>query len=493
MAETIDEVRAMLLAAIDARGIEAIYDPDQLERIRRLRREDKSSYLQVFQKFLRLGGKDDHLKQALANGAATQEAARAPNGPEPKTVPAVVADQSEPGWPKIDPAAYHGLAGDVVMAIEPHTESDLNAILVQFLICFGNAIGRGPYYQMEGDKHATNLFTVLVGDTSKGRKGIAMGRVRQIMRVAEPLWENERIGGGLSSGEGIITAVRDSTGADDPGVADKRLVIFEPEFANVLIVGRREGSTSSRIIREAFDHPNLASMTKTPQRATGALISIIGHVTASELRDQLDRISMANGFANRFLFTCVKRSKLLPFGGDLSDSVVIDLGQRTATALQAAQKISRMFMTEGASKKWAKEYSDLSAGKPGLLGAIIGRGEALTLRLAMLYALLDHQMRIDVEHLQAALALWRYCEASARYVFGDSLGDPVADEIQRALRGAGVTGMTRTEISNHFGRNVEAGRIGRALAILKKCGTARMATRPRTNGFGQPIEIWHAI
>src|SRR6516164_1312926 len=80
MAETIDEVRAMLLAAIDARGIEAIYDPDQLERIRRLRREDKSSYLQVFQKFLRLGGKDDHLKQALANGAATQEAARAPNG-----------------------------------------------------------------------------------------------------------------------------------------------------------------------------------------------------------------------------------------------------------------------------------------------------------------------------------------------------------------------------------------------------------------------------
>lgn len=56
----------------------------------------------------------------------------------------------------MDPAAYYGLAGDVVRTIAPHSEADPVAILVQFLTAVGNAIGRGPYYQVEGDRHGTN-------------------------------------------------------------------------------------------------------------------------------------------------------------------------------------------------------------------------------------------------------------------------------------------------------------------------------------------------
>ena len=70
----------------------------------------------------------------------------------------------------MDEAAYHGLAGELVRTIEPHSEADPNAILIQFLVAAGNAIGRGPRYKVEGDYHHTKLFVALVGATSDGRK-----------------------------------------------------------------------------------------------------------------------------------------------------------------------------------------------------------------------------------------------------------------------------------------------------------------------------------
>jgi hypothetical protein len=112
-------------------------------------------------------------------------------------------------WP--DPpadAAYHGLAGEIVHAIEPHSEADPVALLVQLLVGFGNAVGRTPYAAVEADQHHTNLFTCLVGDTAKARKGTSWGHPRKLLTEADPDW-SERIVGGLSSGEGLIAQVAD--------------------------------------------------------------------------------------------------------------------------------------------------------------------------------------------------------------------------------------------------------------------------------------------
>jgi hypothetical protein len=68
--------------------------------------------------------------------------------------------------------------------------------------------------------------------------------------------------------------------------------------------------------RKAWDGGILSTMTRSSSlRATGAHISIVGHITVEELRARLTRTDTANGFANRFLFALVKRSKVLPFGG----------------------------------------------------------------------------------------------------------------------------------------------------------------------------------
>ena len=141
-------------------------------------------------------------------------------------------------WPKAPSGdAYYGLAGEVVRTLEPHTESDPAALLVQLLVSFGNLIGRGLHFRVEADRHALNLFAVLVGETSKARKGVSLGHVKRLLSDCDVSlnWESYCIQSGLSPGEGLIHAVRDGLG-DNPGVEDKRLLVVEPEFASVLRV-----------------------------------------------------------------------------------------------------------------------------------------------------------------------------------------------------------------------------------------------------------------
>jgi Protein of unknown function (DUF3987) len=434
----------------------------------------------------------------LAAGGTTDELSAAVDAAPEWKAPGDTS--SGDSWPVMDVAAYYGLAGDVTKTIAPHSEADPVAIHIQFLIYFGNAVGSCPYYQIESDRHHANLFVVLTGISSRGRKGTSGGRVRAVMEIAEEEWTRERMKGGLSSGEGFINEVRDEVKkydakakqfeVIDPGVTDKRLMITEAEFGNALAVMERPGNTLSPTIRKAWDGHTLSTLTKnSPLKATGAHISISGHITEDELRAGITRTDMANGFANRFLFVCVRRSQLLPHGGSLSEEAIRDLGARTASALAVAKKIGQMRMSDAARQVWEEAYKSLSADQRGLLGAITARAEAQVIRLAMVYALLDGVTEISVAHLTAATAVWEYCEASAARIFGNALGDPVADEILLALRQARGSGMTRTAIRDLFGRNRSGDRLGAALALLMTKGRARAEVR--TTG-GRPSEIWFA-
>jgi hypothetical protein len=233
-----------------------------------------------------------------------------------------------------------------------------------------------------------------------------------------------------------------------------------------LTVMKREGNTLSRVARDAWDRSDLACITKnSPARATGAHISIIGHITEEELRRNLDHTALMNGFANRFLYVLVRRSRYLPHGGaDLDEATLNQLAARITDALGSARQIQRVTMTRSAAVTWGAVYRELSDGHPGMFGAACGRAEAQTSRLALIYALLDLKAEIDVEHLRAALAVWTYCEQSAARIFGGFCGDPVADDILGALCTAGSRGLTRTEISNLLGRHRTASQIGLALA-----------------------------
>src|SRR5262245_58877285 len=113
-------------------------------------------------------------------------------------------------WPKpLAQQAFHGIAGEFVRAIEPHTEADPAALLFQFLVGFGNVVGRAPHTIADGARHGCNLFAAIVGVSSKGRKGTSWNHIRRVFEGIEPEWTSKRIQGGLSSGEGLIWGVRD--------------------------------------------------------------------------------------------------------------------------------------------------------------------------------------------------------------------------------------------------------------------------------------------
>jgi len=274
----------------------------------------------------------------------------------------------------------------------------------------------------------------------------------------------------------------------DSGVSDKRLLVVEEEFSSTLKVAGREGNTLTEVIRKAWDGKRLGVMTRNnPLAATSPHVSILGHITKDELLRVLDSTDAANGYANRFLWVCVRRSKLLPEGGGLPIDEAEQLIARIRQALAEARKRAEIRRDGQARALWAEVYGDLSEGKPGLLGAVTSRAEAQVLRLSLLYALLDGAHGVQPEHLIAALAVWDYCEASARFVFGDAVGDPIADRILTALRANGA--MAQTEIVDLFGRNVNGARLGRAQEALISAGLAR--SEQEASG-GRPRTIWRA-
>lgn len=275
----------------------------------------------------------------------------------------LVEDEQQPvpdPWPVLADEALHGLAGDIARALDPYTEADKVATLTNILTAFGCCINAAPHAKVQHDCHPARLFVVQVGQTSKGRKGTRWSTPHFLLSRCDPDWTNKRIKSGLSSGEGLIYNVRDAVWEKDPvkekgriidyqdvevdpGESDKRLLVIEPEFASTLTVMARDGSILSAVLRQAWDDGNLSPLTRNnPIKATGAHIGIIGHITKSELLARLDDTSKANGFANRFLWMLVRRSKELPEGGAVPDGVLEPLIERLTEAISFARTVGEV-------------------------------------------------------------------------------------------------------------------------------------------------------
>jgi hypothetical protein len=362
-------------------------------------------------------------------------------------------------------------------------------------------VGSGLSVLADGHYHHANEYAVTVGDTSRARKGTSWRRVRPVLAHVDSDWVDNRIANGLSSGEGLIWEIRDpihgtdkKTGAvilADPGVSDKRVLVVEQEFGNVLRVLAREGNTLSGVLRLGWDgDATLRTMVKNnPARASHPHVSLIGHITQEELAKYLSHVEVFNGLGNRILWGCVRRSKLLPFGGSIDGGSISRLGSRLAAAADHARAVGVMKWAPSGKTLWETQYDALTESRPGLWGAITSRAEAHVLRLAMIYAVLDKSVEIADTHVLAALAVWRCSDRCAAYLFGGSVGDRDADAILDALRGK-FDGMTRTEIRREvFHDHKTSEEVARALGLLLRYGLVRQET---LETGGRPAERWHA-
>lgn len=405
-------------------------------------------------------------------------------------------------WPVLHPDALPGFVGEFVTLATRDSEADPAAVLVTFLVRFGTEVygfvpDKGPFIRIGESVHPPRLYTVIAGASAKARKGTSAKPVLRIFkdnpykgRGAVP--PAPHTGGPLSSGEGLAWRLRERDevqGEDDDKadqLQDKRLFILDEEFAAAMASFKREGNTLSMAVRSMWDSGDYEPLTKNAQISVrGAHVGIVTHITIPEVRNKLDSMQISNGFANRFLWICARRTKEVPCPEAMPQAEFQVLYNELWRRIRLAQGRGELRFTPESRDYWASIYSDLSRDIPGAGGDIVARGEAQCVRLALIYALLDGPLgredAIDVPHLKAALALWQYARDSALYIFGNMEEEETSRKIYAVLR---ESPKSTTELYALFNRHIQNSRLQACLQELVGRGLVekraiRTAGRPK--------------
>lgn len=420
--------------------------------------------------------------------------------------------------PVPDPACLYGLVGDIARAGSHNTEANPYAVAASAIAYLGAALGRGPYFPIGDDLHHPRLFWLHVGRSGVGRKGTAkklMKRIHEVLKAKDELLAPQVHSGGLSSREGLAMLIHDGYkdgNTDVPPVFDKRLLVIESEFANVLHQTKRDGNTLSTAMRDTWDGTSIQPAVKTSRVwATDPHISIIGDITPSELLDLMAKREMTNGFANRFIFFYAEGDKVNAFPQPTPDNVVETLADRVAQVLRYAgadkhgsNNVLRMELSPDAalvySGLYGGELSDRSGGDR--IVALLVRRAPMLLRLAMLFALTDQTHIITVAHINAAMAWVRYWVDSVKFIFGahtnpgtSNTKPTITQRIVDHLTANGPT--TRSDlVKNCFGKHITKAELDLALNELLSTTPPRIqaTTQPPPNGQGgHPVTVYSVV
>ncbi len=413
-------------------------------------------------------------------------------------------EPNPPDWPSMNPRAYHGIIADFIELATRTSEADPAAILATFLVRFGVECGPGVFMQVGDTKHRARLASVIVGASSKARKGTSGKPVEKLFDFTNVQGQEfvnpARVSHGpFSSGEGIIYAIRDATTRWNPktqtetiidnGIEDKRIFILDEEFSGMLANTRREGNTLSMVIRQAWDSGSFDPLTKNNKiTATGGHVGWISHITLQELLAKLDQSEVVNGFANRILWICAKRQKQVPDALPMPQNELESLQRHLLHIISRVGLGSEIKLGADAREAWGcTYYPKLSRDRPGLIGYITNRGEAQALRLAMIYCLLAGETIISLDHLESGIAFWNYCFQSAKHIFHGKRANNITQTIFEALQKAGGA-LAGRELYQLFKNNISKERLEVALAELITSG--QVIAEKQQNKKGAPTKLY---
>lgn len=369
----------------------------------------------------------------------------------------------------------------IVDAACASSEAHPVAVAANVIAWFGAAVGRVPFQRIGDQRVHCRPFVIVCGKSGKARKGTAETTAREVFRRAGAVLRRQSgtkdvlrfHDGGLSTGEGLAWAIRDPVEGDekgkgaDEGVIDKRLVVVEPEFANVLAQVKREGNTLSATLRNLWDGRDLEPLTKTSQtRASHPHVVVIGHITGFELRIKASDNDAANGLLNRFILVHVHRPKLVPLPEPTPEPLLDELAAALAATIDYATKGDphqrdkhEVVMTPEAKDAWRELYPAITRDRDGKAGSLMARSEVYARMLAMIFALMDCRSEIEPCDIFAAMAWVDYWAASVAYVFhGEDEGeadddglDPFTAEVLKLVQAR--PGIKLSEINAHWNRN----------------------------------------
>jgi len=337
--------------------------------------------------------------------------------------------------PTVDPAMFYGPLGNLALRAAEGTEVNPVAAMAAVMSWFSSCMGRTRAIPIGDEWHHLRLFTLHVGRSSRGGKGMALGLMKRLIKAINELNGAESPlppmhTGGLSSREGLASLIHDgySDGkiVHEP-IADKRLFIVESEFANVLAQGKRDGNTLSTCLRDVWDGASIKPATKASRVwASRPHIALHGSITPTELRAKLASNDLSNGFANRFLMVWAERRAVIPFPSRASDAVVNELAE-TFTAIirhglagyPEATETKSLRMSRAARDLYGDCYREFAKPHPSgeMVGGLLQRRPPMLLRIAGLFAVADLAEEISRDHIAAAKAWMDYFAQSVQMIF----------------------------------------------------------------------------
>lgn len=341
--------------------------------------------------------------------------------------------------PQFDIEKLHGPLGKTVKKISPFTEASPIAIYTQLLTILGNYFGRIVYSEVSGDRHFTNIMSLIVGNSAIARKGTSLGVAIAVLKKIIPEYIESNIKSGATSAEGIIYHNRDPIFETknikgraekicvDLGVTDKRLMIIETEFGSVLISMKREGNKLSTVMRDIYDSKNLSTLSKNNSvKSTNPHISFIAHITIDELNHLLSSVDIFNGFGNRFLFIYTSTDKILPEAPAIDEiDLKADLSELSKSISHWDQALNSIFgikitFSKDAQLLWNSKYEAFSKNpEKGVIGTLLNRNLIHAKKIATILAMLDKKTVIEKEHLESALYVTNFAQESVKFIFKD--------------------------------------------------------------------------
>lgn len=385
-----------------------------------------------------------------------------------------------------------GLVRDFVEAACANTEAPPAGVAMALLTFLSACAGRSLYLPVGDDFHHARLMFAHVARTNQG-KGVSFTLLNRVIRkIREAYLMNTPDllpcvhKGGLSTREGLAALIADprenKDGMLEGGTEDKRVLVVETEFANVLNNAKRQGNNISTAIRDCWDGSDLSPLTKNDKVCcTDPHVSILANITPSELVRLLPPGEVSNGFANRILFILAESSKSVADPEPCPDEQVAGLAHRIADVMvwakgnYPAEKDSRrMALSDPARAIRDAVYPRLKnpSNDPFLLD-LMARGRAHVLRLGMIFAIADKSLTVEEKHFRAALAwvaLWQQsCQFIFRTVANEAKAEKTVEDAEKILSFLRDKGglVARTDITRGcFRGHASASRIDAALESL---------------------------
>jgi hypothetical protein len=349
--------------------------------------------------------------------------------------------------PKLRKEAYHSFTRSLVDTLCDQTEVLPELALSSILNNIICSLPRDQVYMEFGaDRTTLTGYFLLVSPTGAG-KGLTEKSVGQVFKKVNQLVHDESFdelnydyklnglttltcpihGGGLSSGEGFVHAIRDDVFDDNGsvsvhGILDKRLLVIEYEFANIFKQFKRPDNTLSVYLRNNFDYQPIHPLTKTSKTSCDKpRACITGHITPQELISDLDEKSITNGELNRFFIGFSLPARPVPRPKTFSEELLNMFAQQIKEVLEFVVKSDeplKIEFSESAGDLWDREYISIKTStKKGKEGYLLARQLYYYRTLAMLFAIIDKQLIITELHLAAAKAMVDWGEESVRYIF----------------------------------------------------------------------------